>query len=416
MTMTAFRLPRLSIEELMSRRREPELPNVGDIVERVRLGGDAALAELAARFGDPPPRAIEREEMKDAYDSIDGALRDALHGAADRIAAFARAQRAALTDLTIDLPGGRIGHRVQPVRSAGAYVPGGGHPLPSSLLMCTIPARVAGVSYVAVCSPKAAPETLAAAYIVGIDAFYVAGGVQAIAALAFGTETIPSVDLIVGPGNAYVTAAKRLVYGVCGIDALAGPSEIIIVAAGDANPEFVAADLLAQAEHDVLARAILLTDDQTFADAVEAELEIQLEGLQTAHVAREALESSGGCAVLPLDAAIKIANAVAPEHLHLQGKRAEALADAATSYGELFIGSQAAEVFGDYGTGPNHVLPTSGSARFSSGLSVLTFLTLRTYQQMDAAPGSALIEHTARLAEAEGLAAHRRSALLRYPN
>lgn len=414
--MTAFRLPRLSIAELVSRRRRTVPLDVSEIVERVRFGGDAAVAELADRFADPLPRTIEREQMREAYDSLDCAFRNAIEGAANRIAAFARAQRAAVTDLTIEIPGGRIGHRFQPIRRAGVYVPGGRHPLPSSLLMCAIPARVAGVSYVVACSPSATPETLAAAHIAGVDAFYVVGGAQAIAALAFGTQMIPSVDLIVGPGNAYVTAAKRLVYGVCGIDALAGPSEILILASGDANAELVAADLLAQAEHDVLACAVLLTDDPTFADAVDSEIEAQLESLTTAKVARPALAAYGGCAVLPLDAAFNIANELAPEHLHLQGACAEMLAGSATCYGELFIGSQAAEVFGDYGIGPNHVLPTNGSARFSQGLSVLTFLTLRTFQQMNASPNGRLIEETALLAEAEGLPAHGRSALLRRAN
>jgi len=301
-----------------------------------------------------------------------------------------------------------------PIRRVAAYVPGGGHPLPSSLLMCAIPARVAGVAYVAGCSPNASPATLAAAYVANVDAFYVLGGAQAIAAFAFGTETIPNVDLIVGPGNAYVTAAKRLIYGVCGIDALAGPSEIMIVASGDANPELVAADLLAQAEHDVSARAVLLTDDLVFAEAVEFQIESRLEDLPTAGVARASLSGRGGFAVLPLENAMEAANRFAPEHLHLHGERAETFAHRATSYGELFVGSQAAEAFGDYGIGPNHVLPTNGSARFSSGLSVLTFLTVRTFQQMSIPPDATFIEETARLAEAEGLPAHRRSALLRY--
>jgi len=409
-------LPRKTIKELLTRAEPVRPPDVRRIVERVRTGGDAAVAQIAERFGDPIFRAVEPEELRQAYHLIGESLRSAIVGAAERIRSFARAQGDTLKDLSLEIEGGRIGHRFQPVECVGAYVPAWRQPRLSSLLMCVVPARVAGVARIAVCSPTMTPEVLAAAHAAGVDEYYAVGGPQAIAALAFGTETIPKVDLIVGPGNAYVTAAKRLVYGTCGIDALAGPSEVLVIASADANAELVAADLLAQAEHDVDARAMLLTDSPPFADAVEEELRSQINELPAPETARAALASQGSSTVIALEAAIVLANRLAPEHLHLHGKRAEALAVRATAYGELFVGADAAEVFGDYGIGPNHVLPTSGSARFSSGLSVLTFLTLRTFQEMDAPPARALIEETALLAEAERLPAHRRSALLRFPS
>jgi histidinol dehydrogenase len=406
-------LPRKTVKEILTAAGPSPLPDVRKIVEHVRTGGDPAVAQIAERFGDPIFRAVDLEELRQAYRSIDDPLRAAIDGAAKRIRTFACAQRAALKDLSLEVEGGRIGHRFLPITRVGAYVPAGRRPLLSSLLMCAVPARAAGVSEIAVCSPTTAPEVLAAAHSAGVDEYYVVGGPQAIAALAFGTATIPKVDMIVGPGNAYVTAAKRLVYGTCGIDALAGPSEILIIAAPDADAKLVAADLLAQAEHDLTARALLLTDSPGFADAVEEELSSQLNELPEPETARTALSSQGSGTVIGLKSAIKLANRLAPEHLHLHGERAEALAARATAYGELFVGSNAAEALGDYGVGPNHVLPTNGSARFSSGLSVLTFLTLRTFQKMDGPPARALIEETARLAEVEGLPAHRNATLLR---
>lgn len=409
-------LPRRTIKEVLTKADADLLPDVRKIVERVRTAGDAAVAQIAERYGDPIFRAVEPEELREAYQSINASLRVAINGAAERIRSFACAQRATLKDLWLEIEGGCVGHKFQPIERVGAYVPAGRRPLLSSLLMCAVPARVAGVARIAVCSPTMTSEVLAAAHAAGVDEYYVVGGPQAIGALAFGTETISKVDLIVGPGNAYVTAAKRLVYGTCGIDALAGPSEVLIIASGDAEPRLVAADLLAQAEHDVDARAILFTDSMAVADAVEEELHSQLDKLPAPETARIALASHGSATTIALESAIELANRLAPEHLHLHGRRAESLADRATAYGELFVGSSAAETFGDYGIGPNHVLPTNGGARFSSGLSVLTFLTMRTFQYLSAPPAAALIEETARLAEAEGLPAHRQSALLRRPS
>jgi len=399
--------------ETMQATSPDDLPDVGETMRDVRRNGDAAVARAAARFGDPAPRIIGREELAPACERVDTALLAALEGAAGRIRAFASLQRSALRDVATTAGGFELSHRVVPVRSAGIYAPAGRYPLLSSLLMGAIPARVAGVERVVVCTPRASDAMLAAAFVAGADCVYEAGGAQAIAALAYGTESIAAVDAVAGPGNRYVAAAKRAVAGVCAIDALAGPSEVVIVASGDADARLVAADLLAQAEHDADACASLLTDDAAFAGAVDAELARQLAALATADVARAAIERNGRCAVLALDAAIELANALAPEHLELQGARAEALAGRARCYGALFVGSGAAEVFGDYGIGPNHVLPTGGTARFAGGLSVFTFLAVRTVMRSAGTLDPQLVAETAELAHAEGLDAHRRAALAR---
>jgi len=392
---------------------ELDLPDVSAIVDAVRRDGDAALARYAAEFGDDAPRRVSQAEVDAAYERIDASLRAALHGAAERIEVFARAQRASLTDVELDVGWARIGHRVLPLARAGIYVPAGAYPLPSTLLMCAIPARVAGVAGIIACTPRPNDAILAAARVAGVTELHVAGGAQAIAAMAYGTASIARVDIVVGPGNAYVAAAKRLVYGICGIDAIAGPSEVLIVASNDANARIVAADLIAQAEHDVSARAMLVTDDADFVKTVEAEIDVQLATLATATIARASLSRKGWFLVAPLEDAADIVNRMAPEHLELHGARAELLAPAMRAYGTLFIGSAVGEVFGDYGSGPNHVLPTGGTARFSSGLSVYNFVAVRTYQRALRAPDAEVIEQTATLAAAEGLDGHRRAALAR---
>ena len=386
---------------------------VQQIVEQVRIGGDNALAAIAGRLGDPPPRRVSEDEIALAYAGTPSNVREALHAAAKRIETFAQAQRDALKNVKVNVGNLEVGHRIVAIERVGLYVPGGRHPLPSSLLMCVIPARVAGVKTMAVCTPNMTPPTLAAAHIAGVTELYELGGAHAIAALAYGTESIRRVDLIAGPGNAYVTAAKRLVLGVCGIDALAGPSEIVVIASDDADARLVALDLLAQAEHDPRASAILLTDDCGFAHAVDGHLTRELESLATAQVAQASIERNGRCAVLPLEDAATTCNRLAPEHVALHGFRAGRLVEALETYGSLFVGDHAAEVFGDYGDGPNHVLPTSGSARFASGLSVYTFLATRTYHRAHGALPREVIEQTATLAFVEGLHAHRHAALAR---
>ena len=307
-------LRRISEDEPLWAKGPQDLSSVTEIVEAVRAEGDAAVARFAQRFGDPPPRLVSPDEMASAADAADLRTLELIRRAAKRIRRFALAQRTALHDVAIATHGMEIGHRAIPLERAGIYVPGGRYPLPSTVLMCAIPARVAGVAEVVLCTANASTQTLAAAHEAGVDACYEIGGAQAIAAMAFGTETIPKVDLIAGPGNAYVTEAKRQVYGVCGVDMLAGPSELVVIASAGARADLVAADLLAQAEHDPMARVMLLTDDAALADSVDVTLQRRLATVSTADTARASLERSGCCVIVPLDRAVERANAIAPEH------------------------------------------------------------------------------------------------------
>lgn len=382
-----------------------------DIVEAVRNGGEPALRSHAEEFGDVEvgrPLTVDREDLRGAYEDLDAGARDTLTRVHRRVEVFARAQREGLSDLTISIEGGQAGHRWIPVNSVGAYAPGGRYPLPSSVLMTVTPARVAGVTSVWVASPRPSQLTLAAAWVAGADGLLAVGGAQAIAALAFGTLT-PSCDLIVGPGNKWVTAAKKHLYGEVGIDGLAGPSEILVIADDHANASLVAADLLAQAEHDVDAIPALVTTSADLADRVDAELEAQLEDLPTADVARAAIQN-GFCVVVEnLTRAAGVSDNLAPEHLAIHAADPRAVAMQVRNYGSIFVGASAAEAFADYGAGPNHVLPTGGGARFSGGLSVLTFLKASTWLAVDSP--EPLIEDTARMARLEGLEAHARAAL-----
>jgi len=382
-----------------------------DIVEAVRNGGESALRSHAEEFGDVESGGsltVDRQDLRAAYENLDLATRETLTRVHRRIEDFARAQREGLSDLTISIEGGQAGHRWIPVNSVGAYAPGGRYPLPSSVLMTVTPARVAGVTSVWVASPRPSQLTLAAAWVAGADGLLAVGGAQAIAALAFGTMT-PSCDLIVGPGNKWVTAAKKHLYGEVGIDGLAGPSEILVIADEHADASLVAADLLAQAEHDVDAIPALITTSSDFADRVDAELESQLADLPTADVARSAVQN-GVCVIVDsLTRAAGVSDNLAPEHLAIHTVDPRAVAMQVRNYGSIFVGGAAAAAFADYGAGPNHVLPTGGGARFSGGLSVLTFLKASTWLAMDSP--EPLIEDTARMARLEGLEAHARAAL-----
>ena len=383
------------------------------IVEDVRIGGEEAMRAHGERLGDLEPGAqliADRGDLKSAFDTLDDPTRNLLARTHSRIERFSRAQREGLTDLTIQIEGGQAGHRWIPVDSVGAYAPGGRYPLPSSVLMTVTPARVAGVTSVWLASPRPSALTLAAAWVAGADGLLKVGGAQAVAALAFGTVT-PPVELVVGPGNQWVTGAKRHLYGEVGIDGLAGPSEILVVADVSADPAVVAADLLAQAEHDIHAVPSLVATSDDVADAVDAQLEAQLADLPTAEVARAAL-ANGRCIVVDdLQQAAVVSDAIAPEHLALHVTDPRAVAMLVRSYGSLFVGSTAAEAFADYGAGPNHVLPTGGSARFQAGLSVMTFLKPSTWLSVDRPDD--LIGDTAHLARLEGLEAHARAALAR---
>ncbi len=383
------------------------------IVEDVRLRGESAVRSYAAEFdrltaGDQ--LVFGPEELGNTYESVSDVTRQLLERTASRIERFARAQRATLSDLDVEVPGGRAGHILRPVASVGAYAPGGRYPLPSTVLMTVVPARVAGVTQVWVASPRPNEVTLAAAHVAGADGLLAIGGAQAIAAMAFGTLS-PRCDLIVGPGNKWITAAKKHLFGEIGIDGLAGPSEIMVIADSTSDPSLVARDLIAQAEHDPDARPILVAFSFEFMDRVDGEIALQLYDLPTATIAADALATGMSVVVDDIESAAMISNALAPEHLALHTEEALAQADLFTEYGSVFLGPQSAEAFADYGTGPNHVLPTGGSARFHAGLSISTFLRPQTWLQVeDAAP---MVQDVTALARLEGLEGHARAALAR---
>jgi len=397
---------------------ESTLAAAAVIVKDVRERGTEALLEHAVRLGDlaeGEPFVLGPSDLAASLDEIPAPTRSLLERTMERIRAFAEAQRACLRDLDVKVPGGRAGHTIEPVERAGCYAPGGRFPLPSSVLMTAVAARVAGVRTVWVASPRPTAVTRAAAALAGADALLAVGGAQAIAALAYGAAPVPPCDVIVGPGNRWVTAAKKLVAGEAGIDFLAGPSELVVLADDEADPECAAADLLAQAEHDPDALPVLIARSDAFADAVDRALARQLEDLSTAPTARRAL--AGGFAVVApsLDAALELCDRLAPEHLELLVADPVSAAARLHHYGALFLGPRSAEVLADYGVGPNHVLPTGGVARSSGGLSVFHFLRVRTWLSMDgdASDRARMAADAETLARLEGLEAHARAAARR---
>jgi len=419
--VTPFKLKRLTPTEIVDAPRRPltegALETARQIVGRVRAGGEAAVRDYGEMFGDLAPGDTlvrGRDEMAWALEELPDEDRRLLERVAGRIGIFADAQRKSIQDMETPIPGGTAGHTIVPVERAGCYAPGGRYPLPSSVLMTAITARAAGVAEVWVASPRPAPITLAAAAIAGADGLLAVGGAQAIAALAFGAG-VPRCDVVVGPGSAVVTAAKHLVTDSVRIDMLAGPSELTVLADGDADPALVAADLLAQAEHDPQAQIVLVALDEALVAAVEAELDRQLTGIATAEVARSSADAGVAVVVPDVATAVTICDRLAPEHLALHLADAQTVAPLLSHYGALFIGSGAAEVLGDYGAGPNHTLPTGGTARNRGGLSVMDFLRVRTWLRVDnAEAASGQTRDAARLAELEGLAAHSGSAQMRF--
>jgi histidinol dehydrogenase len=389
---------------------------VDAILEQVRLEGDAALLELSERFDGvrPDPLRIPAADLAAAWDATPTDLQDALRLAHRRILDFHQKQKPA--DLAVTgSHGERLGRRWRPVERAGLYVPGGRASYPSTVLMNAVPATVAGVQRLVMVTPPG-PEgrvnqtVLAAAHLAGVREIYRVGGAQAIAALAYGTETIPQVDVISGPGNLYVTLAKKAVYGRVAIDSLAGPSEVLVIADHTANAEHVAADLLAQAEHDPLAAAILLTTSEALAAAVPAALEAQLAGHPRAAITRQALNDWGLIVVCDsLETAARLSDRFAPEHLELQVERPEPLADQIQHAGAIFLGAWTPEAVGDYLAGPNHTLPTSGTARFAGALSVETFLRHTSLIQFNRAALEATGRAVTTLADSEGLHSHAES-------
>lgn len=385
---------------------------VAPILAAVRERGDAALREYAARFDGfaGGELAVPREECEAALAAMPAAFLDAVDVASRNIEDYARAQLP-VSGMT-DYPGGRrLGQIVRPLDSMGAYVPAGRYPLPSTLLMCVIPAQVAGVRNICVASPKPSPETLALAARFQVPNVFRLGGAQAIAALAYGTESVPRVERIVGPGNIYVAAAKKLVAGETGIDFVAGPTEILIIARAG-NPRWIAADMLAQAEHDTDASAVLLTTSRPLAEAVAAELEKQLATLPTAPVAREAIERNSAIVLVDaMEQAVAFSNRLAPEHLALHEPD---LLNEIDNAGSVFLGPASPEAAGDYASGPNHVLPTSGVARLRAGLSAADFVKVISVQELTLAGLKQLTPAITTLARAEGLEAHARSVEVRH--
>jgi len=401
-----------------------------ELIETVRRRGLDGLRAVAERFGDVDPGAplfVERDALERALADLPDTTRAVLERTAARIRVFAEAQRACLLPLDLELAGGRAGHRLVPLESVGCYAPGGRYPLPSSVLMTALVAKVAGVERVVVASPRPPPSVLAAAALAGAERVLAVGGAQAIAALALGVEGLPAVDCIAGPGNRFVTAAKRQLFGVVGIDSLAGPSELVIIADSTADPKLVALDLLAQAEHDPDAWPVLIATDAALIDAVRARIDGSLSRAKAegagpagcAEIAARALRAGAAVLVPDLDAAAALSDRLAPEHLALFVRDPESLAARIRHAGALFLGQSSSEVFGDYGLGPNHVLPTGRSPRHRAGLSVFDFLRARTYlelgpsAQLERPEARRALRDAADLARLEGLHFHAAAAAAR---
>lgn len=393
---------------------------VTEIIQDVRRRGDEALLEYTKKFdkAELTNLQVTEEEFQEALSSFDPRLKQVLQRAASNISKFHSRQKRNSFILNED-DGIVMGQKVIPIDRVGLYVPGGTAAYPSTVLMDTLPARIAGVKEIVMVTPpnaqgKVNPAILAAARIAGVDKIFKVGGSQAIAALAYGTESIPKVDKIVGPGNAFVAEAKRQVYGQVSIDMIAGPSEILIVSDGKTDPRHVAADLLSQAEHDKLASAVLVTDSMELAKAVQAELEIQIPKLERAEIARVSIDNNGKIIVADnLNKAIEIANEIAPEHLELCVDQPFDYLSKVRHAGSVFMGRNCPEALGDYLAGPNHTLPTSGTARFSSPLSVDDFVKKMQYTYFTRDALANVADDVAYFARAEGLTGHARSALIR---
>lgn len=411
-------------EEILNRdiRAEADVEAVVDgIIADVRARGDEALRDYAKKFdgADLDSLLVTKAEIDEAFAAVGEDFLTTLRMAAANIRAFHEHQ--VHKDFVInDTPGVVLGQKYTPIEKAGVYVPGGTAAYPSTVLMDVIPAKVAGVREIVMTTPagkdgKVNPNILAAAAVAGIDKIVKSGGAQAVAALAYGTESVPAVDKIVGPGNIYVATAKRKVFGKVGIDMIAGPSEILVLADGGCNPAWVAADLLSQAEHDKLATAVLVTDSMDLAKAVQAELEVQIPQLPRAAIARESIDTNGKIIVTDdLTKAVEAANLIAPEHLELCVEDPFALLGQIRNAGSIFMGRNVPEALGDYFAGPNHTLPTSGTARFSSPLGVDDFVKKSSFLYYTREALGQVQSRIADFAEREGLHAHAKSVTIRY--
>lgn len=393
---------------------------VTDIIANVRQNGDKALLEYCEKFDKAKLNSLQvtKQEIDDAVAAVDPHFLTVLREAAENIRRFHEKQ-VRNSFIINERPGIVIGQKVIPVDRAGLYVPGGTAAYPSTVLMDAIPAKIAGVKEVVMVTPpnsegKVNPVILAAASIAGVDKIFKVGGAQAVAALAYGTESVPKVDKIVGPGNAFVAEAKKQVFGQVSIDMIAGPSEILIVADSTTDPRYAAADLLSQAEHDKMASAVLVTDSMELAKAVQAELEVQIPQLERAEIARVSIDNNGKIIVADdLSVAIEIANEIAPEHLELCVDQPFDYLDSIRHAGSIFMGKHCPEALGDYFAGPNHTLPTSGTAKFSSPLSVDDFVKKTQYTYYTREALGKVARDVAFFAEQEGLTAHAKSAVIR---
>lgn len=386
---------------------------VKEIIDDVRLNGDEAVKKYIKKFDKEEIENFEvsKEEIENAIISLDEDVLEALKFSIKNVEDFSKVQLGSVKNACVQTDGAILGHKIISIEKVGCYIPGGNYPLPSTAIMTIVPARIAGVKEIIAVSPKAKPITIAAAHLAGATKIYKIGGVQAISALAYGTEKISAVDKIVGPGNKFVATAKKLIYGDCGIDFVAGPSEVMIIADNDANPEFVAADLLAQCEHDKDARAYLLCFNKDFAKQVDKCAVEFLKTLPTAEIAKSAYEKSTAYIVKSIDEAVEIANKKAPEHLEICINHANDFIDKFTNYGSLFIGNYSAEVFGDYVSGTNHTLPTSRASRYTGGLSVFDYIKIQTFQKIENA--EIFAKYASILAEQEGLFAHKLASDIR---
>lgn len=391
------------------------------LINDIRDNGDKALLEYNEKFDQCTRKdlRVSKAEIEEAYAEVNPELIECMKMAKVNIEKFAKAQRESMKEIKeFEVqPGIKLGHRIIPIDSCCCYVPGGNYPLYSTALMLSIPAKVAGVKRITGCSPpmkgtsKIHPMTLVAMDLGGVDEIYVTGGAQAIAAFSYGTESINPVDIIVGPGNQYVTESKRQCYGQVGIDFIAGPSEVLIIADESSNPKILAADILGQSEHDSLAKGILLTTSENIGKAAMKQVEEQLKTLETREIAGKSWEDFGEIIICDsLEEAIKVSNKYAPEHLELAIENPERIIDELTNYGSLFIGENTAEVFGDYASGTNHTLPTLRAARYTGGVYVGTFLKTCTHQSMTREASKKIAPMVAKMAEGEGLIAHSRAA------
>lgn len=394
------------------------ISDIDDIINNVKKYGDKYLIKLSKKFNDGDFNSaadfvVSKDEIKKAYGKVSSDFIDNIKIAKENIELFAKKQLDCISNLNIKIDKSTLGHKIVPLNKVLCYVPGGNYPLPSSALMTVIPAKVAGVKEVLLTSPRIKPETIVAADIAGADKIYKLGGAQAVSAFAYGTETLPMTDKIVGPGNRYVTYAKKAVYGKVDIDFLAGPSEVLIIADDSADAKLIAADMLAQSEHDKDARSYLLTTSKKLAQEVQSCADEYLKNLETSNIAKAAFDKSFAVICDDVNDMADISNKRAPEHLEVMLENNNAILSKLTNYGSLFIGKSCAEVFGDYVSGTNHVLPTNSAARYTGGLSVFDFIKILTYQNIAPEYAKILSETASYIANSEGLMAHKLASELR---